>query len=342
MIVQELTNNDINVALITETWTKDTQEDLALLNQSELCQGHYDISTHNRPGETRGGGIALIFHRNNNIKLLENGNTATLEYVIWRYTIRNKPIHIIRIYHPPPKGKHNTINGMFIDDITELLINKLPQYQNSIILGDFNVHIEDQTNADRVVFNETMRGLGLEQHISGPTHVRGNTLDLIFTQLSNSFNITNTTLHGYISDHCMVSVNINIKKQKYPIETKDIRDRTELTGPTLAQNFTPPDFNENTTIDEATSQLNTELHKVLDATAPIKSIKFTNRPKHPWLNKFIREQKSVVKNHERKWEKVQTTNQWQAYKKEKNVYNRLLIYHKNNQSQRRSMGARLK
>ena len=51
IIVQELTNNDINAALITETWTKDTQEDLAWLNQSELCQGHYDISTYNRPGE---------------------------------------------------------------------------------------------------------------------------------------------------------------------------------------------------------------------------------------------------------------------------------------------------
>ena len=90
MIVQELTNNDIYIALITETWTKDTQEDLAWLNQSELCQGHYEISTHNRPGETRGDGIGLIFGRNNNIKLLENGNTPTLEYVIWRYTIRKK------------------------------------------------------------------------------------------------------------------------------------------------------------------------------------------------------------------------------------------------------------
>ena len=101
---------------------------------------------------------------------------------------------------------------MLIDDITELLVNKLPQYQNSIILGDFNIYIEDVTNADAIIFNNTMRALGLEQHILGSTHVKGNTLDLIFTQLSNSFNITNITSHGYISDHCMVSVNINIKK----------------------------------------------------------------------------------------------------------------------------------
>ena len=119
---------------------------------------------------------------------------------------------------------------MFINDMTELLVNKLPQYPNRIILGDFNIHIEDPTNADAVIFNDTMRALDLKQHISGPTHVKGNTLDLIFTQLSTGFNITNTTLHGYILDHCMVSVNINIKKQKYPIETKEIRDRTKSTG----------------------------------------------------------------------------------------------------------------
>ena len=87
---------------------------------------------------------------------------------------------------------------MFINDITEPLVNKLLQYQNSTIVGDFNIHIEDLTNADAVIFNDTMRALCLEQYISGPTHVKRNTLDLIFTQLSNSFDIINTALHGLI------------------------------------------------------------------------------------------------------------------------------------------------
>ena len=225
MIVQELTNNDINVTLITETWTKDTQEDLAWLNQSELCQGHYEISTHNRPGEKRGGHITLIFGRNNNIRLLKNGNTPTLEYAIWRYAIKNKPMYIIGIYHPPPNGEHNTTDGMFINDSTELLVNKLPQYQSNIILGDFNIHIEDLTNADAIILSDTMRALSLEQHITGPTHVRGNTLDLIFTQLSNGSNISNITLHGYISDHCMILVDINIKKQRTPLKLR--KEETE-------------------------------------------------------------------------------------------------------------------
>ena len=69
----------------------------------------------------------------------------------------NKSIHIIGIYHPPPYCEQNATDGMFIYDITELLVNKLPQYQDSIILRDFNIHIEDITNAYAVIFNNTMK-----------------------------------------------------------------------------------------------------------------------------------------------------------------------------------------
>ena len=118
------------------------------------------------------------------------------------------------------------------------------------------------------------------------------------------------------------------RNKKYLMETKEIRDKTKLAGPTFAQNLIPPEIKERATIDEAASQLNTELCKALDATTPIKSIKLTNRPKHPRFNKYIREQKSVVKNQERKWKKYNQQHQWQAYTKERNVYNMLLIYQK--------------
>ena len=125
----------------------------------------------------------------------------------------------------------------------------------------------------------------------------------------------------------MVSVDINIKKQKYSIETKEIRDRTKLTGPTLAQNFTPPEFNENTTIDEATSQFNTELLKALNAAAPIKSIKCTNRPTS-MVQQIYQRTKEGSKKSQKRWKKYKQQHQWQAYMKERNVYKRLLIYHK--------------
>ena len=41
----------------------------------------WDFNTQQTGGK-EGGGIALIFGRNNKIKLLENGNTPTIEYAM--------------------------------------------------------------------------------------------------------------------------------------------------------------------------------------------------------------------------------------------------------------------
>ena len=43
------------------------------------------------------------------------------------------------IYHLPPSSTNKTMTGMFIDEMTDLLTDKIPKYSNLIILGDFNI-----------------------------------------------------------------------------------------------------------------------------------------------------------------------------------------------------------
>ena len=124
-------------------------------------------------------------------------------------------MHLIGIYHPPPSSINKTITGMFIDDITDLLTDSILKYSNLIILGDFNISTENVSNPDAVIFNNTMAALGLQQHIKGPTHKAGNTLDLIFSQLEMQLTVTNTATHGFVSDHCMVSIELSLKNQHH-------------------------------------------------------------------------------------------------------------------------------
>ena len=49
-----------------------------------------------------------------------------IDCAIWKVTIRNKPVHILGLYHPSDNAKDKTTNNMFIDDITELLTEKYP------------------------------------------------------------------------------------------------------------------------------------------------------------------------------------------------------------------------
>ena len=57
------------------------------------------------------------------------------------------------IYHPPPGN--DTTNAMLIDDITDLLADKIGK-NNIVMLGDLNMHIDDLSNADSHIFNDTM------------------------------------------------------------------------------------------------------------------------------------------------------------------------------------------
>ncbi len=50
-----------------------------------------------------------------------------------------------------------------------------------IIVDDFNVHVDDDAcNADSEFFN-IMESFNFIQHVSGPTHSKGHTLDLVFS-----------------------------------------------------------------------------------------------------------------------------------------------------------------
>ena len=46
-----------------------------------------------------------------------------MEYAIWKTILQNKPLHIMGIYHPTPGN--NITNAIFIDEITELLANRI-------------------------------------------------------------------------------------------------------------------------------------------------------------------------------------------------------------------------
>ena len=125
-LFQELTDNNIDIGLITETWLKDTQEDEAWVNQSAQQQNSYKTWLHNRPGDHCGGGLALI-HKNHIPIELRKGNTPTIEYGVWKATICNKTIHLVGIYHPPPSTTNRTTTNMFIDEITNLLTDITPK-----------------------------------------------------------------------------------------------------------------------------------------------------------------------------------------------------------------------
>ena len=85
----------------------------------------------------------------------------------------------------------------------------LTSYRNARVCVAFNLHINNPSDKEAQIFIDTMKALGLKQHISFQTHHAGNILDLIFTKTISQFNIR--TFKGrFISDHRAIVAELNI------------------------------------------------------------------------------------------------------------------------------------
>ena len=124
--------------------------------------------------------------------------------------LQNKPLHIMGIYHPPPSN--DTTNTMVIDEITELLEGRIGKYNNMVILGDLNMHVDVLTNADSYIFNDTMHAFGFKQHVTSPTHKCGHILDLVYSKVNSELNLHNCKVHEFISDHALVTIDTTLNK----------------------------------------------------------------------------------------------------------------------------------
>ena len=90
------------------------------------------------------------------------------------------------MYHPPYLDRDPITNAMILDKVTDFLATFLVEHNNIIITGDFNIHVNDTNDPEAQIFLDTMEALGLDNHVNFATHNRGNTLDLVLTEVLSS------------------------------------------------------------------------------------------------------------------------------------------------------------
>ena len=85
-----------------------------------------------------------------------------------------------------------------------------------MIVGDFNVHIDDPTDGLASFLRDTLSAFGIKQHVECATHNKSHTLDLVMTRLEE--NITDLRVTDpHLSDHHLVSFGLEtelVEKQK--------------------------------------------------------------------------------------------------------------------------------
>ncbi len=74
-------------------------------------------------------------------------------------------------------GHHTDFIKEFGDFLSEVVLAA----DKVLIEGDFNIHIDNEKDALGSAFIDILNTIGVRQHVSGPTHCRNHTLDLILS-----------------------------------------------------------------------------------------------------------------------------------------------------------------
>jgi hypothetical protein len=273
--------NKPDIILLTETWCNTT------ITDANLSIPNYQLETElrrDRADTTNGIGGGLLVYSKIGLKILPSDNMGSKfhQFVSFKVLTKNEPVNIVLAYRPPNSSKENT------EELCKLL-RELPR--NSILIGDINLPDIDW-NAGRAgprgsALLETMKETDLEQLVRFPTHDKGNTLDLVITNMAG--NIISVQDNGKLgrSDHCIIATDVSIsgKVGRSKVTTPNW-SKADMTG--LRNFLGAKDWDslmDGKTVEESWEILKEAINQSINQFVPKSTVKGEEEPK--WINREI-------------------------------------------------------
>ena len=179
-------------------------------------------------------------------------------------------------------GRQGT-NTDFIKEFADFLSELVLAADKVLIVGDFNIHVDNEKDALGLAFKDILNSTGIRQCVTEPTHCYNQTLDL---KLSHGINVDAVEIlqqSDDISDHYLVSCKLHLAKAAKPTPCyKYVRPITSATKDCFINNlpdqfhhFSIPDSLEK--LDIATETFNSLFSSTLDTVAPLRLKKIVQR-----------------------------------------------------------------
>ncbi len=201
------------------------------------------------------------------------------------------------MYRPP---------GPYTDFLSDLLVNA----DKALIVGDFNIHVDNTNDALGLAFTNLRNSFGVKQNVTGPTHRFNYTLDLIISHGIYLTDIDIVPQSDDVTDHFLVSCMLHITHINY-MALRYRPGRTFVPGPKDRFTNSLPDLSQllcvpitTDELDTITSNMGTIFSNTLETVASIKLKKVIEKRAAPWYNSYTHSLKKETRNLERKWRKT--------------------------------------
>ena len=285
-----ITSHKLDFLILTETWLK-TGDCSHLI---ELCPPQY--SYFNSPRSTgRGGGLAVAYSNLFKCKHSAIDNFQSFEILMFIINCQN-PICCISIYRPPKP------NNSFLAEFSEFLSSIVLNHDRIILVGDFNIHVDDTSNHFATEFLNITDSFNLVQHVSGSTHNRGHTLDLVFTL---GLTINSLSLIDLVSDHKCILFDSYIQATAPDLKrTVCSRIFNNQSASNFASIFSDLYDFQPSNVNDLVNNFNNLCSFALDAIAPFTTRTVAATKSSPWINDAILSCKRECRRAERRWKKT--------------------------------------
>ncbi|KAK9973180.1 hypothetical protein ABG768_023923 [Culter alburnus] len=289
--------------LLNETWLEDSCSSTIL---NETTPPNFTFMSVCR-AVRRGGGVVALFKDVFQCKQVSFGDYLSFEYL--GIVLKGAPRILLIVIYRPPK-----YSPAFVEDFTELLSEISSEFDCFAITGDFNIHIE---NAESNMAKEILTVLNtfdLTQHVHGPTHNRGHTLDLI---ISKGLNISSIVIKDVaLSDHFCIFFDIlispTVEDRSISVKKRCLNENTSALF-MKAISLTPSISADS--VDFLLDSFNSKVQNVIDNIAPVKVRKKSGRQKALWRNSTaVQNMKRQCRKTEHMWRKTNLEIHYNIYK----------------------------
>lgn len=161
IVQHHIIHNNIDLLAVTETWlTLDNGEEIL----RSVCPSGY-LSLHNPRIGRRGGGLAIIYRSSMRVILVNLAvSTLTFEFLAASFSVNSSSFLLLVIYRPPSSN----IN-QFFDEFATFLESIATSSGKLLIVGDFNIHVDDSSNPVFHKFLSLIDSFDILQHVMDPT-----------------------------------------------------------------------------------------------------------------------------------------------------------------------------
>jgi hypothetical protein len=233
---------------------------------------------------------------------------------------------IVAVYRPPPSTENGLKVNTFLEQFDEFMscVDLLPG--RVILLGDFNIHYDLPSKSDVNRFSTILESADFVQHITGPTHRCGHTLDLVITRQDDPLiKKFVTDRYHFPKDHYMINCILDLPKPSAESVTHTMRKYKQIDHDAFSKDLNARMCDISNREYAEVNDLLTDYSKacldVLDQHAPLSTKIVTVKHRPAWYNDNVASARRERRRCERKWRKTRTDASGEYYVTSKQTVN---------------------